>query len=439
VLALRRELGTLAAESIEDFNFTYVPGALERRATTNAAAPEQPVENVEVWNGIDALKEQGFEPLKGLRIGLIVNHTGIDRERNPTIDLLKNAPGVELIRLFSPEHGIRGVLDDKVGDTVDEKTGLPVISLYPAVPARAPGQSEADFELMALRARKPSPEHLRDLDALVFDIQDIGCRFYTYISTLGMAMEAAGEAGIQLFVLDRANPINGLTMDGPVQNRHLSFIGFHPIPVRHGMTVGELAQMFNAERDFKTDLTVIPMKHWTRGLWFDQTGLPWIDPSPNMRSLTQATLYPGIGLVEYNPVSVGRGTDTPFELVGAPYIEDARLAEELNAAGLPGVRFVPVRFTPNASVFQGKECGGVNILLTDRDRCDVVAVGVLIAQTLHRLYPEEFDLDRFQKLVGHHPTVKAIRAGKSLEEIRETWSIDLDEFKERRKPHLLYP
>jgi uncharacterized protein YbbC (DUF1343 family) len=280
---------------------------------------------------------------------------------------------------------------------------------------------------------------LRDLDALVFDIQDIGCRFYTYISTLGMAMEAAGEAGIKLFVLDRVNPINGLTMDGPVQNRHLSFIGFHPIPVRHGMTVGELARMFNAERDFKTDLTVIPMKNWTRGLWFDQTGLPWINPSPNMRSLTQATLYPGIGLVEYNPVSVGRGTDTPFELVGAPYIEDGRLAEELNAAGLPGVRFVPVRFTPDASVFQGRECGGVNIVLTDRDRCDVVAVGVLIAQTLHRLYPEEFDLDRFQKLVGHHPTVKAIRAGKSLEEIRETWSIDLDEFKERRKKYLLYP
>ena len=370
-------------------------------------------------NGIDVLVKQKFAPLKGLRVGLITNHTGADRERNPTIDLLRQAEGVTLKVLFSPEHGIRGALDEKVNDSVDEKTGLPIYSLYGA-------------------RRAPSPEQLKDLDALVFDIQDIGCRFYTYISTMGNCLEAAGQAGLKFFVLDRVNPINGVAVDGPVHKGKSSFTAYHSIPVRHGMTVGELASMFNAERDFKAGLTVIPVEGWRRELWFDQTGLPWTNPSPNMRSLAEATLYPGIGLLETTALSVGRGTDTPFEVIGAPYIDDVKLATELNHAGLPGVRFVPVRFTPVASVFKGKPCQGVNILLTDRERSPVVDIGITIAQALHRLYPTDFDLDKFDRLLVHRDTIEAIKLGRTLAEIKQSWRNDLGAFQKRREAFLLY-
>ncbi len=440
VLPLRAALGTLAAEAVREFDFKQVAGALPVRATNGIerAGTGNGRGQFAVLNGIDVLKRQNFGPLKKLRIGLITNHTGRDRERNSTIDLLDNAPEVQLKALFSPEHGIRGVLDEAVGDTKDQKTGLPIYSLYGAVPKREPGQSEADYQAAALRARQPRPEQLKDLDALVFDIQDIGCRFYTYISTMGGAMDAAAKAGIRMFVLDRVNPINGVTIEGPVMTRHPSFIGYHPIPVRHGMTVGELARMFNEERAMGADLTVIPVEGWTRAMWLDQTGLPWINPSPNMRSLTEATLYPGVGLVEYNPVSVGRGTDTPFEWVGAPYIDDLRLDAELSAARLSGVRFVPVRFTPNASVFKNQECGGVNFVLTDRDRCNVVEIGIVLAQTLHRLYPDKFEIARFSKLLGHEATLEAIKAGKALGEIKRLWEADLQQFKQRREKYLLY-
>jgi uncharacterized protein YbbC (DUF1343 family)/CubicO group peptidase (beta-lactamase class C family) len=421
VVALRSELGTLAAEAIAGFNFAYVPGALPSRAEARTAAVVQPPAPVSrlVLNGIDVLAKQQFAPLKGLRVGLITNHTGADRERNPTIDLLHQAPGVTLKALFSPEHGIRGALDEKVPDSMDQKTGLPIFSLY--------GES-----------RSPKPDQLKDLDALVFDIQEIGCRFYTYISTMGNCLEAAGKAKLKYFVLDRINPINGFAIDGPVLRGETSFTGFHSIPVRHGMTMGELARMFNAERGFQADLTVIPMQGWTRDLWFDQTELPWINPSPNMRSLTEATLYPGIGLLETTALSVGRGTGTPFEVVGAPYINDLKLAEELNRIGLAGVRFVPIRFTPTASVFKDKPCAGVNIVLTDRVRCPIVDLGMAIAQTLHRLYPKEFDLDKFNRLLVHRATIEAISAGKSLAEIRQSWAADLEAFQKRREAYLLY-
>jgi uncharacterized protein YbbC (DUF1343 family) len=369
-------------------------------------------------NGIDVLVKQRFAPLKGLRLGLITNHTGHDRERNPTIDLLKNAPDVTLVALFSPEHGIRGVADEKIGDSTDEKTGLPIYSLY--------GET-----------RKPKPEQLANLDALVFDIQDIGCRFYTYISTMGLALEAAGENGKKFFVLDRVNPINGVTVDGPVLSDKTSFVGFHPISLRHGMTVGELAKMFNAERNSKADLTVIPLENWRRELYLDQTGLPWTNPSPNMRNLTEAILYPGVGLLE-SAVSVGRGTDTPFEVIGAPYIEDVKLAGTLNGADLDGVRFVPIRFTPKASVHKDQLCGGVYIMLTDRERFDVVDVGLLIARTLHRLYPNDFSADKMKHLLLHQPTLDAIKAGKPLKEIRAAWQRDLGEFEKRRAKFLMY-
>jgi uncharacterized protein YbbC (DUF1343 family)/CubicO group peptidase (beta-lactamase class C family) len=419
---LRHKLGTLAAEAIADYNFAYVPGALaprpESETTPSKQTAESTVASLKSLNGIDVLVKQKFAPLKGLRVGLVTNHTGHDRDRNPTIDLLKNAPEVQLVALFSPEHGIRGVMDEKIGDSVDEKTGLPVHSLY--------GET-----------RKPTPDQLKDLDALVFDIQDVGCRFYTYTSTMGLTLEAAAENHKKYFVLDRVNPINASTIDGPVLADKTSFVGFHPVPVRYGMTIGELARMFNDERGPKADLTIVQVENWRRNLWLDQTTLPWTNPSPNMRNLTEAILYPGIGLLE-SALSVGRGTDTPFELVGAPYIDDLQLASELNQANLPGVRFVPIRFTPSASIYKNQNCEGVYILLTDRDHCDVVDVALLIAQTLLRLYPNDFEVDKMRHLLLHPPTLDALKAGKPLKEIRVSWQTDLNEFKRRREKFLLY-
>ncbi len=411
VISLRAKLGTLAAEAVVGFDFEHVPGALTARRPSDTAFPE-------VLNGIDVLVNQKFAPLKNLRLGLITNHTGHDRQRHPTIDLLKNAPGVQLKVLFSPEHGIRGALDEKVSDTVDEKTGLPVFSLY--------GER-----------RSPTPEQLRDLDALVFDVQDVGCRFYTFVSTMGNCLEAAGRAKLKFFVLDRVNPINGVAVEGPVHVGASSFVAYHRTPLRHGMTVGELAKMFNVERGFGTDLTVIPVAGWSRDRWFDETGLPWLNPSPNMRSLTEATLYPGVGLLE-TAVSVGRGTDTPFEVVGAPYIDDVKFAAELSRTRLPGVRFVPIRFKPTASVFKGQMCGGVSIILIDRDHCPVVDLGLTLALTLQRLYPNEFALEKMHPLLQNRATLDAIRAGSSLAEIQQSWAVERAMFQKRRASFLIY-
>jgi uncharacterized protein YbbC (DUF1343 family) len=422
VLSLQATLANLAAESVIGFNFSYVPGALAPRpseeSATSTAKRTTSLKTVAVLNGIDSLVRQKYAPLKGLRIGLITNHTGHDRSRNPTIDLLKNAPEVQLKVLFSPEHGIRGALDEKIADSADEKTGLPIYSLYGV-------------------RRAPEPEQLKDLDGLVFDIQDIGCRFYTYIATMGNCLQAAADARLKFFVLDRVNPINGLTIEGPVHSGESSFIAFHSIPLRTGMTVGELAKMFNAERGLNADLTVLPVEGWTRDLWFDQTELPWTNPSPNMRNLTEATLYPGVGLLE-SAVSVGRGTDTPFEVIGAPYIDDAKLAAEMNRADLPGARFVPIRFTPKASVFQDKVCAGVYIVITDRDALNAVDVGIKLALTLQRLHPNEFALEKAQILLRHEPTIDAIRAGKSLAGIKQSWASGLEDFKKRREKFLIY-
>jgi uncharacterized protein YbbC (DUF1343 family)/CubicO group peptidase (beta-lactamase class C family) len=420
--ALRAKLGTLTAEAIQDFNFASVPGALasapepEKGAVAGRSEPK--VAELRSLNGIDVLVRQKFAPLKGLRLGLVTNHTGEDRGRNPTIDLLKNAPGVELKVLFSPEHGIRGEVDEGVGDTVDMKTGLPVYSLY--------GQRS-----------KPTPEQLKDLDALVFDIQDIGCRFYTYTATMGLTLEAAGENGKKYFVLDRVNPINAVTIDGPVRVGKGSFVAYHEVPLRYGMTIGELARMCNVEHNCKADLTVIQVENWRRDAWFDQTGQPWVNQSPNMRNLTEAILYPGIGLLE-SVMSVGRGTDTPFEVVGAPYADDVKLAEALNGAGLPGVRFVPIEFTPTYSVHKGKLCKGVYIMLTDRDRCNVVDVGLLIAETMYRFYPKDFNPDNMRHLLLHPPTFEAVKADKPLSEIHALWQKDLDQFMARRAKYLIY-
>jgi uncharacterized protein YbbC (DUF1343 family)/CubicO group peptidase (beta-lactamase class C family) len=426
--ALRARLGTLAAQAIEappagakaadnDHAVLDSPkGAEMRESVSGAEGSVQP--QPAILNGIDVLERRKFSPLKGLRIALITNHTGEDRQRNSTIDLLKNAPDVQLKMLFSPEHGIRGEMDEKIGDSVDQKTGLPVYSLY--------GKNN-----------KPSAEQLKDIDALVFDIQDIGCRFYTYTATMGLTLEAAGQHGKKYIILDRVDPINGTIVQGPVREGKGTFVAYHEVPLRYGMTIGELARMCNVEHKINADLTVIPVENWRRGRWFDQTGLPWTNPSPNMRNLTEAILYPGIGLLE-SALSVGRGTDTPFEVIGAPYINDLRLAAELNQAHLPGISFVPIRFTPSASVHKGERCGGVYILLTDRERCDVVDAGLLIAKTVYRLYPKEFKIDKISHLLLHPPTLEALKADKSLAEIHALWKTDLDAFDKRREKYLIY-
>jgi uncharacterized protein YbbC (DUF1343 family)/CubicO group peptidase (beta-lactamase class C family) len=425
VLSLYGALGTLTAEAVTDFDFNHVPDELPphkppKASQTELAGVDSPGNDVPgVLNGIDALERENFAPLKGLRIGLITNHTGTDRRRNSTIHLLKNAPGVELKALFSPEHGLYGVMDESVSNSVDETTGLPVYSLY--------GEHNA-----------PTSDEMKGLDALVFDIQDVGCRFYTYISTMGLAMEATGKAGVKYFVLDRVNPINGVAIDGPLLTGKTNFVAYHPIPVRYGMTIGELAQMYKDERHLATDLTVIKLEGWKREYWFDETALPWRNLSPNMRSETQAILYPGVGLLERTSLSVGRGTGTPWELVGAPYIHDLKLAAELNNARLPGVRFIPARFTPADSVFKGQSCGGVNIVLTDREHCNVVDIGITMAKALNRFYPEQFNVDKMDVLMGNQATLEAIKADKPLDEIHKLWADDLEKFKERRKKYLLY-
>lgn len=420
---IRREIATLAAE------------AMGRDQTV-------------VLNGIDVLVREDFARLRGLRVGLITNQSGRDRLGRTTIDLLHAAPEVKLVALFSPEHGIRGTADEKVGDTVDAATKLPIYSLYGDAPRRTNGMSQADFDLAVIRARAPKPEHLRDLDALVFDLQDIGARFYTYSATLGAALEAAAGAKKRFIVLDRVNPITGLHPEGPVQTRHPSFIGFHPLPVRHGMTLGELALLFNAERNFGANVEVVRCENWTRDRWLDETGLSWINPSPSMRSLTAATLYPGLCLLESTSISMGRGTAKPFEQVGAPYVDGTKLAAELNARRLPGVRFVPVTFTPTAPFYSGpptslkyrdQACGGVRAILTDRLACNVVDLGVELALAVHRLYPEKFRVEEMGRLLGDDETLAAIKAGESLAQIKARWARGLARYEQRRKSFLLYP
>lgn len=372
-----------------------------------------------VLNGIDVLVRRKFADLQGKRLGLITNQTGIDAQRHSTIDLLANAPGVKLVKLFSPEHGIRGELDqEKISNTTDKKTGLPVLSLF--------GEQRA-----------PTQEQLADVDALVFDIQDIGCRFYTYIGTMRLCMDAAAKAKKSFYVLDRVNPIGGIQVEGPAVIDAEKPTATHAIPLRHGMTAGELAAMLNAERHIGCDLHVIPVEGWQRSLLLDQTGLPWINPSPNMRSLGAALLYPGIGLLEFS-ISVGRGTDTPFEVLGAPYVDDVRLSYELNKLGLAGVQFTPLRFTPTASVFKGEVCGGVRMAITDRAALRPVEVGIAIACTLQRLYPKEFKLALVDTLLNRAASVQAIRDGEAWKKVVAGWEQETQAFEARRKEFLRY-
>jgi len=418
ILPLRRVIGTLAAEAVPDFNYLHVPGALAPTDVTISDTPRNLSRTTAtVLTGIDVLVRDKFAPLKGLKIGLITNQTGIDRQRRRTVDLLAKAEGVQLVALFSPEHGIAGKLDEKVGDSKDPGTGLTVFSLY--------GENRA-----------PTAEQLAGVDALVYDIQDVGCRFYTYESTLGECLTAAAKEKKKFFVLDRPNPIGGQAIEGPVREGPGTFVAWREIPVRHGMTLGELARMDNDERHLGADLTVISCEGWSRNVWFDETTLPWVNPSPNMRSLTAAALYPGIGLLEFCNISVGRGTDRPFEYVGAPFVNDRELAAALDAMALPGVRFIPVRFTPTASVFANKECGGVQIVVTDRKALNAVDVGMEIARALQNQAGKDWKAEKLATLLLHPATVQGILAMHDLSALKTSWVEKREAFAARRQKYL---
>jgi len=384
--------------------------------------------NGSVKNGIDVLEDHAFDILKVAggkkRIGLVTNQTGVDFGGRRTIDVLAQAAGVSLDAIFSPEHGVTGTLDSTdINNSKDAVTGIAVYSVYGATDA----------------ARRPPEEVMKNLDAIVFDIQDAGARFYTYETTLGYFLEAAAKAGIEVIVLDRPDPINGSFVQGPVSDLgHESFTNYWTVPVRHGMTIGELAKMFNAERSINAKLTVVPMDGWQRGDWFDSTGLSWVNPSPNLRSVTEAALYPGVALIEGTNISVGRGTDTPFELVGAPWIKSRELASYLNTRGIAGVRFVPVTFTPSASVYSGQLCQGVNILLTERNNLDAPELGLELAAALHKLYAADFKIDRMAELLVNQAAFDALVAGEDPRRIAQDWQEALGKFQLIRQKYLLY-
>ncbi len=385
--------------------------------------------NGEVKAGIDVLEEHGFRELHPdaehpVRIGLVTNQTGLDAHGQRTADLLAHTPGIALKAIFSPEHGVAGTLDTTaIGNSQDAATGVLVYSVY--------GDTDA--------TRRPTPEELADLDAVVYDIQDIGARFYTYESTLGYFLEAAAKTHKQIFVLDRPNPIGGTYVQGPIADPGSeSFVSYWQLPIRHGMTVGELAQFFNGERSIGAKLTVVPMEGWMRGDWFDSTGGMWINPSPNMRSLTAATLYTGIGMIEGTNISVGRGTDTPFELVGAPWIDALALSAYLNERQIDGVRFLPLHFTPTASIYANQPCGGVNIVVTARDGLDAPELGLEIAAALLHLYPNQFKAAALDGLMRNKASLGGLVAGEDPRRIAEDWQDAASTFMTERKRYLLY-
>jgi len=374
-----------------------------------------------VLTGIDVLARNSFTDLRGLRVGLVTNPTGRTCQGQPTADLLFHTPHVHLGALFGPEHGIRGTFDQPhVDDTIDDATGLPVYSLYGARTA-------------------PTAEQMHPLDCLVFDMADIGCRFYTYLSTLGHVLQAADAQHLPVFVCDRPNPITGAHCEGPLPDGDKrTFTAYHSLPVRHGLTLGEVARLIHAERRLTCPLTVLPCQGWQRADWFDTAGLLWTNPSPNMRSLTQATLYPGVGLLEMTNLSVGRGTDTPFEVMGAPWIDARALAAHVNAQDMPGIRAVPVEFTPRASKYAGIPCRGVNLIVTERTVFDAVRLGITLAVVLRALYPQAWETEKFPTLLANTAAFDGVLAGQSYREIAGRWAEDLEEFGRRTAAHLLY-
>ena len=424
VSALRRAVATAVAAAVSDvppgpgFISASLPASLEDRAT--------------VRTGLEVLAGENFARLAGRKLGVVCNHTAVDRQGRHLADLVTAAPvGADIVAFFGPEHGIRGEVDASVGDSVDAGTGRKVFSLY-------------NLQLPREQRYRPTPEQLAGVQTLVFDIQDIGARYYTYLATLGYCMEAAAKLGIKVVVLDRPNPLGGLLVEGPLLDPKLAgqFTAYHTMPISHGMTVGELARMFNAERGIGADLEVVVMPNWNRRLLWDQTGLPWVNPSPNIRNVREAALYPGIGFLEVLPLSVGRGTDTPFEIVGAPWVDGLALADDLNARRLPGVSFVPTRFTPTFSKHKGAVCGGVQINLWDRRLCRPSELGVHVADALARLFPAQLDaetLASMKGMIGNEAFPAALARGDAPENLIASWEKDVAEWRRRRAPFLLYP
>jgi uncharacterized protein YbbC (DUF1343 family) len=370
--------------------------------------------------GMDVLEAQKFAPLVGKRVGLITNQTGIDRNRRSAIDLLAHAPGVKLAALFSPEHGIRGTVDTRVSSTTDQATGVPLYSLY--------GETERPTEAM-----------LAGIDVLVFDIQDAGVRFYTYITTMGYAIEAAAAHQIAFYVLDRPDPLGGERIEGPMLDRNrTNFVGYFPMPVRMAMTLGEMAQMFNAENKIGCDLRVIRMQNWRRRFYFSDTGLPWANPSPNLRTPAAGILYPGLEILQAGGVSVGRGTSRPLEFVGAPWIRGEEFANYLNRLAIPGVRFEPEKFTPDSGLYRSELCEGVRVILIDRNALQSMRLGMEIASALGKLYPGKFETAKMIDLVGNAATIKQLVEGVDPSAILASWNEELDAFRKMRAKYLLY-
>ncbi len=430
-IALRSKVATAVAAALplatsekEALRWESITGYNEALS----AARRMSVRNGSVKNGIDVLEGHGFEALqvagRNRRIGLVTNQTGVDGDGRRTIDVLAQAPGVTLQVIFSPEHGVTGALDTtNIGNSKDATTGVPVYSVY--------GGTDA--------ARRPAADVMKSLDAVVFDIQDAGVPFFTYETTLGYFLEAAAAAGVEMIVLDRPDPITGSFVQGPVGDRGQErFTNYWTVAVRHGMTLGELAKMFNAERNINAKLTVVPMEGWQRGDWFDSTGLAWVNPSPNLRSVTEAALYPGVGLIEGTNVSVGRGTDTPFEVVGAPWMKSRELSGYLNGRGIAGVRFVPVTFTPTASVYSGLKCEGVNLVLTERNALDAPELGIELAAALRKLYPGDFKMERMTELLVNQAAYDGLVAGEDPRRIAQDWQEKLEKFELVRKKYLIY-
>ncbi len=418
------ELPTTAREK-EEQRVRSITGYNE----TQTASRKVATRNGTVLTGIDVVEVHNFDVIGGApeakkKIGLLTNQTGIDTQGRRTIDVLAQAPNLTLEAIFSPEHGVTGSLDTTdIANTKDAATGVPVYSVY--------GAKDAD--------RRPSLDVLKTLDAVVIDIQDAGVRFYTYETTLGYFLEAAAKANIELVVLDRPNPITGSFVQGPMGDPgRENFTNYGGTPVRHGMTMGELAKMFNAEHNINAKLTVVPMEGWARGDWFDSTGLLWVNPSPNLRSLTQASLYPGVALVEGTNVSVGRGTDAPFQLLGAPWIKGRELAQRLNAQNISGVRFVPTNFTPSSSNYAGQKCEGVEIVLIDRNAFDAPELGIELASALRKLYPEQYRIERMIEILANQATYDAIVQGEDPHRIAADWQEPLDRFQQVREKYLIY-
>jgi uncharacterized protein YbbC (DUF1343 family) len=421
VTSLRSRVATIVAASfgitapsvkLTGYNETIVGPGLHREVEPKA----------EVLTGLDVLAQDNFAALRGKRIGLITNQTGINREGRRNVDLML-AAGIQVTALFSPEHGLEGAEDrPDIASTKDPASGLTVFSLY-----QGP-------------SRRIEPRMLDHVDALVFDIQDVGARFYTYSCTMLYSMQEAAKRHLPFFVLDRPNPITGVHAEGPMLDADLeSFTGCFAIPVRHGMTLGELASLANGQRKLGLDLHVISMRGWDRGDWFDSTSLPWVDPSPNMRSLNAALLYPGIALLEAAPnYSVGRGTDSPFELIGADWIRGRELGTFLNGRAIPGVRVYPVRFRPASSNFSGKTIDGVRLVVTNRDEFDSTRLGLEIAFALNKLYPGKIAFEQNRFLIGNHEVLRGLKEGTDPRTILETMQHSLAVFTEQRERYLLY-